>query len=48
MAANNGSLQSPSLNDQVPNHPRLGNEIPLGLPEHMPLQEMTTLTGSPL
>ena len=36
MAANNDSPRSPPLNEQVPNNQRLGNEIPLGLPEHMP------------
>ena len=41
MAANNGSPQSPTLYDQVPNNPRLGKEILLGFPEHKPQQEMT-------
>ena len=29
------------MNEQVPNNQRLGIEIPLGLPEHMPQEEMT-------
>ena len=29
------------MNEQVPNIQRLGIEIPLGLPEHMPQEEMT-------
>ena len=41
MAANNDSPRSPPLNDQVPNNQRLGIEIPLGLQEHMPQEEMT-------
>ena len=41
MAANNDSTRSPPLNEQVPNNQRLGIEIPLGLPEHMPQEEMT-------
>ena len=41
MAANIDSPRSPPLNEQVPNNQRLGIEIPLGLPEHMPQQEMT-------
>ena len=41
MAANNDSPRSPPLNDQVPKNQRLGIEIPLGLPEHMPQEEMT-------
>ena len=40
MAANNDFPRSPPLNEQVPNNQRLGIEIPLGLPEHMPQQEM--------
>ena len=40
MAANFDSPRSP-LNEQVPNNQRLGIEIPLGLPEHMPQEEMT-------
>ena len=40
MAANNDSPRSPPLNEQVPYNQRLGIEIPLGLPEHMPQQEM--------
>ena len=41
MAANNDSPRSPPLNEQRPNNQRLGIEIPLGLPEHMPQQQMT-------
>ena len=41
MAANKDSPRSPPLNEQVPNNQRLGIEIPLGLPEHMPQEEMT-------
>ena len=41
MAANNDSPRSPPLNEQVLNNQRLGIEIPLGLPEHMPQEEMT-------
>ena len=41
MAANNDSPRSPPLNEQVPNKQRLGIEIPLGLPQHMPHEEMT-------
>ena len=29
------------MNEQVPNNQRLGIEIPLGFPEHIPQQEMT-------
>ena len=41
MAVNNDFTRSPPLNEQVANNPRLGIEIPVGLPEHMPQQEMT-------
>ena len=41
MVANNDSPRSPPLDHQLPNIPRLGTEIPLGLPEHMPQQELT-------
>ena len=41
MAANNDSPRSPPLNEQRPNNQRLGIEIPLGLPEHLPQEEMT-------
>ena len=44
MAANNGSFQSPPLNDKVLINPRLGIEVPLGLPEHLLQQEMTPPT----
>ena len=47
MAATNDSPQYPPLNDEVPNNPRLGIEIPLGLPEHMPQQEMTASPVAP-
>ena len=39
MAASNDSSEFPPLSDQVPNNTRLGIEIPLGLPEHLPQQE---------
>ena len=42
MTANNDSPRSPPLNYQVPNNQRLGIEIPLGLPEHMAQEEMTS------
>ena len=41
MTANNNCPRSPPLNEQVPNNQRLGIGIPLGLPEHMPQEEMT-------
>ena len=41
MAANIDSPRSPPLNEQVPNNQRLRIEIPLGLLEHMPQEEMT-------
>ena len=41
MAANTDSPRSPPLNDQVPKNSRLGIKILLGLPKHMPQQEMT-------
>ena len=41
MAANNDSPQSPPLNEQVPNNQRLEIDIPLGLPDYMPQEEMT-------
>ena len=41
MAVNNNSSRSPPLNEQRPNNQRLGIEISLGLPEHMPQPEMT-------
>ena len=41
MADNNDSPQSPSLNEHVPYNQILGIEIPLGLPDHMPPEEMT-------
>ena len=47
MAANNDSPRSPPLNKQVPKNPRLGIEIPLGLPEHMPRQVMTPSPVAP-
>ena len=47
MAANNDTPRSPPLNQQAPNIPRLGIEIPSGLPEHMPQQEMTPSPVAP-
>ena len=47
MAANDDSPRSPPSNEQVPNNQRLGIEIPLGLPEHMPQQEMTPSPVAP-
>ena len=41
MVAYSDSRRSSPLNEQAPSIPRLGTEIPLGLPEHMPQQEMT-------
>ena len=41
MAAKNNSPQSPTLKDKVPINPRWGIEIPSGLPEALPRQEMT-------
>ena len=41
MAANNESPRSPPLNEQRSNNQRLGIEIPLSLPEHMPQEKMT-------
>ena len=47
MAANDNSPRSPPLNEQVPNNQRLGIEIPLGLPEHKPQQEITPSPVAP-
>ena len=47
MAPNSDSSRSPPLNEQAPNDPRLGIEFPLGLPEHMPHQEMTPSPVAP-
>ena len=47
MAARNDSPRPLPLNEQVPNNQRLGIEIPLGLPEHMPQQEMTPSPVAP-
>ena len=47
MAANTNSPRSFLLNEQVPNIPRLGVEFPLGLPEHMPKQEMASSAVAP-
>ena len=47
MAANNNSHQSPHLNDHVPINPRLGIEILLSLPEHLPHQEKTPSPVAP-
>ena len=41
MEANIDSPRSPPVNEQVPKNQRLRIEIPLGLPELMPQQEMT-------
>ena len=46
MADNNDSPWPP-LNEQGPNNPRLGIEIPLGLPECMPQQEIATSPVAP-
>ena len=45
--ANRKSPQPPSMREQVPNIPRLGIEIPLGLLEHLPEQEMTPSPVAP-
>ena len=45
--ANIDSPWSPPLNEQRPNIQRLGIEIPLGLPEHMPQQKMTPSPVAP-
>ena len=47
MAANSDSSRSPPLNKQAPNIPRLGIEIPLGLPEQVPQQVMTPSPVAP-
>ena len=47
MAANIDSPRSPPLNEQRPKNQRLGIEISLGFPEHMPQQEMTPLPVAP-
>ena len=47
MAANDDFPRSPPLSEQVPKNQRLGIEIPLGLPEHMPQQEMTPSPVAP-
>ena len=41
MAATNDYPRSPPLYEQVPNNQKLRIEIPLGLPKHMPQEEMT-------
>ena len=46
MTANNDSPRSP-LNEQKPNNPRFGIEIPLGLLEHTPQQWMTPSPVAP-
>ena len=48
MAAKNDSPPSPLLNEQVPNKARLGIEILLCLPDHMPQQEMTPSPVAPV
>ena len=45
--ANRNSPQSAPLWEQVPKNPILGNEIPLGLQEHVPEQEMTPSAVAP-
>ena len=35
------------MREQLPNNPRLGIENPLGLPEHLPEQEMTPSAVAP-
>ena len=47
MAANYHSPRSPTLNEQRPNIRRLGIEILLSLPEHMPKAEMTPSPVAP-
>ena len=47
MATNNDSPRSPPLKEQVPNNPRFRFESLLGLPEHMPQQEMTPSAVAP-
>ena len=47
MAANNGSPRSPLLNEQRPNNQRLGIEIPLGFPQHIPQQEINPSPVAP-
>ena len=47
MSANNDSPRSPPLTKQMAKNHRLGNEKPLGLPEHMLQQEMTPSTVAP-
>ena len=45
--ANRNSAQSPPMRDQVPNNPRLRFQVPLGLPELLPEQEMTPSLMAP-
>ena len=47
MAANNDSPRSLPLNERVSNNQKIGIEIPLGLPEPMPQQEMTLSPVAP-
>ena len=47
MAAKKDSPRSPPLNEQRPNIQRLGIEILLSLPKHMPQQEMTPSPVAP-
>ena len=47
MAANYDSPRSPPFNEQRPNNRRVGIEIPLGLPENLPQQEMTPSPVAP-
>ena len=48
MAANNDFPRFHPLKEQKPNNQRLGIEILLGFPEHMPQQEMTPLPDAPM
>ena len=45
--ANRISPQSPPMREQIPNHPRLAIENPLGLAEQLPEQEMTPSPVAP-
>ena len=44
---NRNSPQSPPIRKHLPKYPRLGIEIPLGLPEHLPEPEVTPLSVAP-
>ena len=45
--ANRKPPQPRPMREQAPNNPRLGIEIPLGLPEHLPEQEQTPSPVAP-